>query len=111
MDMKKMVKDVQDQAFRLRNAESTGMLVRDERERMKNVLFNYKDEILEALAMADEADEKIKVLELQLDDSDKELAELEKELKELKAAPNGKNVAGKRDKTPAVDEAVKPDVK
>ena len=90
MDMKQMVKDVQDQAFRLRNAESTGMLVREERERMKNVLFNYKDEILEAIAIADEADEKIKVLELQLDDSDKELAELEKELKALQ---NGKNLA------------------
>ncbi len=86
MGIKEMVRDVQDQAFRLKNAESTGMLLRDERERMKNVLYNYKEEILEAIAMADEAEEKINILELQLDDADRELKELDEEIKALKAA-------------------------
>lgn len=108
MGMKEMIKEVQDQAFRMKLAESNGIMVREEKERTKNILYNNMELILEALAMADEADEKIQVLELQLDDSDKELAELEKELKELKAATDGKKVAGKRDKTAAVDEAANP---
>lgn len=105
MGMKEMIKEVQDQAFRMKLAESNGIMVREEKERTKNILYNNMELILEALAMADEADEKIQVLELQLDDSDKELAELEKELKELKAATDGKKVAGLRAKTAAVDEA------
>ena len=112
MDLKKLVKDIQDQEFRLRGAEASGMMVRDERERMKNLLFNCKGEIMEALALADEADEQIKLLELQLDDSDRELTEITKELKELKAGaaaepavkPDGKKVAGKRKDAEPVDE-------
>ena len=106
MDLKKLVKDIQDQEFRLRGAEASGMMVRDERERMKNLLFNCKGEIMEALALADEADEQIKLLELQLDDSDRKLTEVTKELKELKAgaAPDSKKVAGKRKDTVSVDE-------
>ena len=76
--------------MRLRKAKATGVTVNYEKERLKNVLFNHADEILEAMAMADEAEEKIKILNLQLDDSEKDLADVEKELKELKAKAAGK---------------------
>ena len=90
MELKEMIGEIQDQVTRLRKAKATGVTVNHEKERLKNVLFNHADEILEALAMADEAEEKIKILNLQLDDSEKDLADVEKELKELKAKTAGK---------------------
>ena len=96
MELKEMIGEIQDQVTRLRKAKATGVTVNYEKERLKNVLFNHADEILEAMAMADEAEEKIKILNLQLDDSEKDLADVEKELKELKAktAVKPKNKAG-----------------
>lgn len=85
MDIKKIITEIENQQMKIRKAKATGVNLNNERERMKNILFAHTDEILEALAMADESEEKIKILNLQLDDSERDLSEVEKELKELKA--------------------------
>lgn len=84
-NLKQLIQEVGDQAFRLRNAKSNGIMVAQETERMKNVLINNLDAITEALRMAEEADEQIKILNLQLDDAENDLKNAEAELKKLKA--------------------------
>ena len=85
MDIKTIITEIENQKMKIRKARATGVNLNNERERMKNILLTHTDEILEALAMADESEEKIKILNLQLDDSERDLSEVEKELKELKA--------------------------
>ncbi len=96
MEIKQLIQEVGDQAFRLKNAKETGIMVRDEQERMKNVLLNNVDAIMEALSVAAEADEQIKILNLQLDDAEQDLKDAEAELKKLKAEKKTDGKPGKQ---------------
>lgn len=62
-------------------AKSTNIGAAQARERMKNIAFNYFDELLDAAIKSKELGEKVDLLNLALEDSDKELAELKKKKK------------------------------
>ena len=103
IDIKELRKKIEEQAFRYRNAMSNGMMVAQETERMKNILINNLGEIIDALKMAEGAEEQIKTLEAEVDSADAELKELDDEIKKLRAASN-KPVRGKRKEVQPVDE-------
>lgn len=90
VNVQELVKTISDHAFRLRRAKSNGTMIRQEQESMKNILMNNVDQILEALSVAAEADEKISLLEMELDDADKELDEKDAEIRALKGEAGGK---------------------
>lgn len=92
-NLKQLIQEVGDQAFRLRNAKANGIMVKQETERMKNVLLNNLDAIIEALRCAEEAGEQINILNVQLDDAEEDLKKAEAELKALK---EGKPAKGKK---------------
>ena len=48
----------------------------DAKERMKNLLFNFKDDIIAALLNTQKLEEDVKLLELELADAERELDEL-----------------------------------
>ena len=90
VNVQELVKTISDHAFRLRRAKNNGTMIRQEQESMKNILMNNVDQILEALSVAAEADEKISLLEMELDDADKELDEKDAEIRALKGEAGGK---------------------
>lgn len=86
--MNELAKTLSDAAFKYRNAVRNRIMVNQEQERLKNILINNLDDIVEALEEAGKADEKIRMLETEIEDADAELAELDKQLKEArKPAP------------------------
>ena len=84
------------QAFTMRKAQSRGTMVSQETERMKNILMNNLDEIIEALNVAADAEEKIARLTVEIMSADEELQEKDDEIKELKAAAEKKGPAAKK---------------
>lgn len=62
-------------------AKDTNIGIAQARERMKNIAFNYFGELLDAAIKSKELGEKVDLLNLALEDSDKELAELKKKKK------------------------------
>ena len=84
------------QAFTMRKAQSRGPMVSQETERMKNILMNNLDEIIEALNVAADAEEKIARLTVEIMSADEELQEKDDEIKELKAAAEKKGPAAKK---------------
>ena len=93
IDIKELRKKIEEQAFRYRNAISNGMMVAQETERMKNILLNNLGEIIDALKMAEGAEEQIKTLEAEVDSADAELKELDDEIKKLRNAAAPKAAA------------------
>ena len=106
MNIKELRKTVVDQAFALEKAKVRGVMVNQETERTKNVLMNKLDDIVEALTYAEEAEEKIQRLTVEIEAADEELGELDDKIKELEKKANGKKAAGKRSGLPVVDESV-----
>lgn len=92
---------VAEQTFRWRHAQSNGMMVNQETERLKNILLNNIDDIVTALQYAAEAEETIKTLETELDSADAELKELDDEIKKLRNAAAAKPAAKAKNKTKA----------
>lgn len=99
MDIKALSTKISDYAFSFRKAMANGVMVNRQIESAKNVLYNNFDAIEEALKYAADAEEKIKVLELELNDAEREIDELEKKLKALepkkttgKKKPSGDSV-------------------
>ena len=59
-------------------AKETGIGIARAKEQMKNIAFNYFDELLEAARNAQTLQDEVNMLRIALEDSDKELAELKK---------------------------------
>lgn len=78
MEIKELYEKIRVAAFNMRKGMSNSNNHASFREQMKNVLFNNLTEIEAALKYATEAADKIKVLELELDDAERELDELTK---------------------------------
>ena len=109
IDIKELRKKIEEQAFRYRNAMSNGMMVAQETERMKNILINNLGEIIDALKMAEGAEEQIKTLEAEVDSADAELKELDDEIKKLRNAAAPK-AAAKGNMKAQAEPAGKPNV-
>jgi len=79
MEIKELREKLEEQAFRLNKAKANGTMVNQETERMKNLLVNNCDTIVEILRKAEKMAEEIAVLNLELDDAERELDEAKKE--------------------------------
>lgn len=90
VNVKELIGKLGDQVFAVKIAD--GLVKNRERETLKNLLVNNAEQIMEALSLAAEAEEKIALLEQELDDADKELDEKEAEIQSLKG---GKKASGK----------------
>lgn len=95
MTIKELKQAIDEQAFALKKAKTRGFMVNQETEKMRNVLVNHLDDILGALDVAIDAEEKIARLIVEVESADAELAEKDDEIAELKAAA-GKKPAGKK---------------
>ena len=110
MTIKELKRTLDDQAFAMKKAKTRGFMVNQETEKMRNILVNNLDDILAALDVAIDAEERIARLVVEIESADAELAEKDDEIAALKAKlekkPNGKNVAGKRAELPMINEHV-----
>ncbi len=59
-------------------AKETGIGIARAKEQMKNIAFNYFDELLETARNTQTLQDEVNMLRIALEDSDKELAELKK---------------------------------
>lgn len=84
IDIKELRIKIEDQKFAYTRAQSIGMMVNQETERMKNILMNNLAEIVDALKVAEGAEEKIKMLEAEVESADAELKELDDEIRRLR---------------------------
>ena len=96
MNIKELSEKINEQAFNLKrglaNTVNPGPFI----EQTKNVLYNNLDAIKEALAFAADAEQQLKVLELELNDAERELDEKDQQIKELtaeKTTPKKKKAA------------------
>jgi len=78
MEIKELYEKIRSASFAMRKGISNSNNHGPFREQMKNVLFNNLDDIESALKFASECSKKIEVLELELDDAERELDELTK---------------------------------
>jgi len=85
MDIKALYQKVSDQNFRMKRGIENSVNHAQFREQTKNVLLNNTEAIEEALKYAAEAEEKIKLLELELNDAERELDEKDRQIAELTA--------------------------
>ena len=92
------------QQFAMNRAIQHGMLVNQEKERMRNVLMNHLDDIVEALQLAAEADKRVERLMAEVASADAELLDKDAEIKALKEAVD--KPVGKRRKLPVVEDGV-----
>ena len=110
MTIKELKRTLDDQAFAMKKAKTRGFMVNQETEKMRNILVNNLDDILAALDVAIDAEERIARLVVEIESADAELAEKDDEIAARKAKlekkPNGKNVAGKRAELPMINEHV-----
>ena len=75
-DMNKIIADMTMAKNQYELAKNTGIGLAAAKEQMKNVAFNYFDELLAAVKEGATLTEQITALNVALEDSDKELAEL-----------------------------------
>jgi hypothetical protein len=76
MELKELYEKIRSQNFNMRKGISNSVNHTPFIEQTKNVLFNNTDAIEEALKYAVEAEQKIKVLEVELNDAEAEIDEL-----------------------------------
>lgn len=85
MDIKALYEKISEQNFRLKrvlgNSVAPGSMI----EQTKNILYNNINDIEVALKYASEASKKIEILELELNDAERELDELNKAKKKTTA--------------------------
>ena len=103
MTNKELYEKISDQRFTMRRGISNSMNHAAFYEQMKNILLNNLDQIVDALQYAAEAEAKINVLELELNDAERELDEKDKQIKELTAAA-AKKTTGKKKPSGVSDE-------
>ena len=104
MTIKELKQTLDDQAFALKKAKTRGFMVNQETEKMRNILVNNLDDILAALDVAIDAEERIARLVVEVESADAELAEKDDEIKVLKEAAD--KPVGKRRKLPVVEDGV-----
>ena len=112
MSIAELKSKITEQQFRLKGAQSRGMMVAQETERMRNLLVNNLDDIVVALSKAVDAEKQIEVLNVEIESADAELQEKDEEIRalkeELESMPANKR--GKRKEMAVLDEAKDPDV-
>ena len=81
MDIKGLYERIKDQNFECDRIISNSATPRVAVDQTKNVFYNHRKEIEEALKFAVEAEEKSKLLEMELDDYEAENKELREKLK------------------------------
>ena len=94
MDIKKLYEKLSEQQFNMRRGIANSVNHAQFYEQTKNVLLNNFDDIVEALKFAADAEGKMKVLELELNDAERELDEKEAQIKELTASKTTKKKSG-----------------
>lgn len=104
MTIKELKETLSAQAFALKKAKTRGFMVNQETEKMRHLLVNNLDDIMSALDVAIEAEEKIARLVVEVESADAELAEKDDEIKALKEAAD--KPVGKRRKLPVVEDGV-----
>ena len=104
MTIKELKQTLDDQAFALKKAKTRGFMVNQETEKMRNILVNNLDDILAALNVAIDAEERIARLVVEVESADAELVEKDDEIKALKEAVD--KPVGKRRKLPVVEDGV-----
>lgn len=104
MTVKELKQTIEEQAFTLKKAKTRGFMVNQETEKMRNILVNNLDDILAALDVAIDAEERIARLVVEVESADAELAEKDDEIKALKEAAD--KPVGKRRKLPVVEDGV-----
>lgn len=77
-DYKELYEKIRDMAFAVRNGIANTAVPMRFVEQAKNILYNNMDGIEAALKFAADAQDQIKVLELELSDAERELDELTK---------------------------------
>lgn len=92
MDIKALYEKLSGQQFNLRRAIANTVNHTPHIEQTKNVLYNNFDEIVDALKYATDSEQKMKVLELELSDAERELDEKDAQIKEL----SGKKTTSKK---------------
>ena len=100
MDIKALYDKIHEQAFNLRRGLSNSVNHAAFITQTKNVLYNNLDAIEEALKFAEDAERQIKILEIELNDAERELDEKDQQIKELtaeKTTPKKKKAAGAAD--------------
>ena len=75
MEIKELREKLSDQAFKLKKARANGTMVMQETERMKNLLVNNCDAIIEVLTRAEKLEQEVAILNMELDDAERELDE------------------------------------
>jgi len=76
MELKELYEKIRSQNFNMRKGISNSVNHTPFIEQTKNVLFNNTDAIEEALKYAVEAEQKIQILEVELNDAEAEIDEL-----------------------------------
>ena len=97
VDIKELHDKISEQVFKCKNAQS-GAVVAQEKERLKNIMINNADAIVEALKYAIDSKNTILRLETEIESADAELKVQDEELKTLREA-----AAAKEKKKKAVD--------
>lgn len=104
MTVKELKQTIEEQAFALKKAKTRGFMVNQETEKMRNILVNNLDDILAALDVAIDAEERIARLVVEVESADAELKEKDDEIKALKEAAD--RPVGKRKKLSLVEDGV-----
>ena len=102
-----LYKKIREQNFQLRRARDNGVSQGPIVEQTKNILMNNIDDIENALKVAADSADKIALLELELDDAEKELDEKDAQIKELQARlenSTGKKTTAKKRPSGAANE-------
>lgn len=110
MSIAELKSKITEQQFRLKGAQSRGMMVAQETERMRNLLVNNLDDIVVALSKAVDAEKQIEVLNVEIESADAELQEKDEEIRALKEELEARPAAKVKAAAKRKDEAKDPDV-
>lgn len=88
METKELIEKLNEQEFKLKKARANGVMVMQETERMKNLLVNNCDAIIDVLTRAEKLEQEVAVLNMELDDAERELDEAKKGAEVKKTAKN-----------------------
>lgn len=93
MEIKELREKLSEQAFKLKKARANGTMVMQETERMKNLLVNNCDAIIDVLTRVEKLEQEIAVLNMELDDAERELDEAKKDASAKKTTAKKKEVS------------------
>lgn len=101
MTIKELYEKISDQQFTMNRGIANSVNHAAFYEQMKNVLLNNLDAIVDALKFATNAEQQINVLNVELNDAERELTEMDARIKELEEQVK---TTGKKQKAPARNE-------